>query len=120
MGGGILGFPPPLPVTGMPLTNHMPPPFARFDVDGFQLPRSSPVPKIEFPKFDGDSPRLWRDHCEMYFEVYAVIPTLKTRFAALNFQGVAKTWLQMVQRRGRINNWEQFCTLVFDRFDKDQ
>lgn len=32
-------------------------------------------------------------------------PTLKTRFVALNFVGVAKTWLQIVQMNGRIKDW---------------
>jgi hypothetical protein len=58
VGGGILGFPPPLPVTGMPLLNPLPQSLVRSDVDGFQLPRSPPIPKIEFPKFSGDNPRL--------------------------------------------------------------
>lgn len=34
--------------------------------------RPPPFPKLEFPKFDGSNPRLWQDHCSMYFEVYAV------------------------------------------------
>jgi len=28
------------------------------------------MPKLEFPKFDGDNPSLWKDRCETYFEVY--------------------------------------------------
>lgn len=105
---------------GMTPPNPPPPPLFCLDIDGCQFQHSPPVPKIEFPKFDGDSPRLWCDHCETYFEVYAVISALKTRFATLNFQGVAKTWLQTIERRGRINDWEQFCAKVFERFDKDQ
>lgn len=53
------------------------------------------LPKMEFPKFDGTNPRLWRDHCERYFEVYSVVPFLKTRFAALNFTESAAVWLQI-------------------------
>lgn len=78
------------------------------------------MPKLEFPKFDGENPRLWRDRCVMFFEVYGVHPTMMTRFAALNFQGSAVTWLQTVQRRGRVTDWQQLCDLVFERFDKDQ
>lgn len=82
--------------------------------------RSAPLMKIKFPKFDGSNPRLWRDRCDMYFEVYMVSPNLKTRFAALIFKGVAASWLQTLERRGRITDWEQFCLVVFSRFDKDQ
>lgn len=48
------------------------------------------------------------------------IPSLKTRFAALNFQGTAAIWLQTVEHQGRIGDWNQLCDLVFERFDKDQ
>jgi hypothetical protein len=84
------------------------------------VPRSPPFPKIEFPKFDGSNPRLWQDHCTMFFEVYAVHPSLKTRFAALNFVGIAKTWLHTVERRERVADWPTLCKLVMGQFDKDQ
>ena len=42
-----------------------------------------PIPKMELPKFVGTNPRLWRDHYEMYFEVYSVVTLLKTWFVAL-------------------------------------
>ena len=83
-------------------------------------PRHPPLPKIEFPKFDGDNPRLWRDRYEMFFEVYSVGNTLKTRFAALNFSGPAAIWLQTFERKGRVLDWEEFCAAVFAHFDKDQ
>lgn len=47
-------------------------------------------------------------------------PSLKTRFAALNFVGFAKTWLHTVERRERITEWPTLCKLVMGRFDKDQ
>ncbi|WVZ79457.1 hypothetical protein U9M48_027033 [Paspalum notatum var. saurae] len=56
----------------------------------------------------------------MYFEVYSVADALKTRFAALNFIGAAATWLQTFERRGRVLDWTQFCSAVFEKFDKDQ
>lgn len=75
---------------------------------------------MEFSKFDGDSPRFWHDQCEVFFEVYAVHPSLKTRFATLNFKGGAATWLRTVQRKGRITDWSQLCELVMEKFDKNQ
>ena len=75
---------------------------------------------MEFPKFDGDFPRLWRDQCEVFFEVYAVHPSLKMRFAILNFKGVAASWLQTIQRNGRITDWDKLCDLVTSKFDRNQ
>jgi hypothetical protein len=75
---------------------------------------------MEFPKFDGDNPRLWRDRCVLYFEVYGTHPMMRTRFTALNFQGSAATWLQTVERQGRITDWDRLCELVFNKYDRDQ
>lgn len=46
--------------------------------------------------------------------------TLKTRFAILNFQGAAATWLQTVERRAQVGDWEELCGLVIAKFNKDQ
>lgn len=56
----------------------------------------------------------------MYFEVYAVSPHLKTRFAALNFKGTAAAWLQTLECRGRILDWDVLCDAALNRFDRDQ
>lgn len=61
--------------------------------------QSTPLPKLDFPKFDGDNPCLWKDQCEQYFEVYAINDILKPRFAALNFVGgcgslIAISWVE--------------------------
>ncbi|XP_066361406.1 uncharacterized protein [Miscanthus floridulus] len=117
--GGVLGLPPPRPVTGTP---HDPPAavVVCHDLDWQSHNRSLPTPKMDFPKFSGDNPRLWRDQCIMYFEVNGIPPVLMTRFATLSFQGSAATWLQTVERRGRVTDWDKLCELVFAKFDKDQ
>jgi hypothetical protein len=86
-------------------------------------PRSlarSHKPKMDFPTFDGTNPRLWRDKCETYFEIFAMSDELKPRFVALNFTDAAAAWLQTVELRGRITSWEVLHKAVCDRFDKDQ
>ena len=65
-------------------------------------------------------PRLWKDRCEMYFEVFGVSDHMKPRFAALNFEGAAASWLQTLELRGRVKTWSELCTAVCDRFDRDQ
>ena len=56
----------------------------------------------------------------LYFEVYRVSDALKPRFAALNFEDTAASWLQTVELRGRISTWEALHTAVCERFDRDQ
>ena len=91
-GGGILGAHPPRPITGMSTGTQLPPE-SHSEGRGCSY-RSGQMPKLEFPKFDGENPRLWADHYEMYFELFSVSDSLKTRFAALNFNGAAASWLQ--------------------------
>ncbi|KAM0908783.1 hypothetical protein ACQ4PT_015259 [Festuca glaucescens] len=78
-----------------------------------------PAPKIEFPKFDGENPKLWQHQCEMYFEVFRVQPCLRTRYAALGFQGNAALWFQSVEATGRVEDWDVMCRLVHDYFGKN-
>ena len=100
VGGGILGPQMPRPITSMYTDSSLPQSHHSEPVrDCFS--RAPPLPKLEFPKFDGDNPRLWRDRCEMFFEVYSVGDHLKTHFVALNFKGAAASWLQTAERRGR-------------------
>lgn len=117
-GGGILEPQPPFGFEGtFPLPN---PPTQEHSDDNHFNSRSPPFPKMDFPKFDDAFPRLWRDRCEMFFEVYSVSPMLKTRFAVLNFKGAAATWLQTLERKGRITDWAKLYELVMAKFDKNQ
>lgn len=56
----------------------------------------------------------------MYFEVYGIHESLKTRFVALNFKGTTATWLQTVERSGHVQEWDKLYHLVFEHFDRDQ
>lgn len=118
-GGGILGSHPPCPVTG---TSHDLHPLSSDDPVEFRpvFPKSGPLPKLSFPKFDGENPMLWKDRCEMYFEVYPICDALKPCFAALNFSSAAASWLQTFGLHGRVTSWESLCSAVCDRFDRNQ
>jgi len=99
----MLGSHPPHPVTGMfpdPIPSRHEQPLNHAHSVG----RSTPIPKLDFPKFNGENPRLWKDRCEMYFEVYNVSDSLKTCFAALKFLGTAASWLHSVECKGRITD----------------
>jgi hypothetical protein len=56
--------------------------------------RAGSTPNMDFPKFDGVNPCLWKEQCEIYFEIYDVSDAMKPWFATLNFVGSAAIWLQ--------------------------
>lgn len=96
--GSVLGHMP-LPANGTH-NDHNSFAFEEVSSDRDHGLRSSPLPKMKFPKLDGSNPRWWADQCEIYFELYLVIPALKTRFTVLNFIAPASTWLQTMERKG--------------------
>lgn len=126
---GILGIPPPSPGTGIhPLPNPADPrQGVRFEEfrggthnDGSRGTHN-PTPKMDFPKFDGENPKLWKTQCENYFEVFHVQPCLRTRFASLNFVQEAALWLQNHEAKvGRVENWDEMCSLVLNQFGRNK
>jgi hypothetical protein len=76
---------------------------------------------MDFPKFDGENPKLWQTQCENYFEVYHVQPCLRTHFVSLNFVQEAALWLQNHEAKlGSVENWSEMCVLVLDQFGKNR
>jgi hypothetical protein len=78
------------------------------------------LPKLQFPVFVGEDPQLWRSRCENYFEMYDVESTIWVRVASMHMDGVAARWLQSTEHRVRSASWDQFCSLIHDRFSRDQ
>jgi hypothetical protein len=67
------------------------------------------LPKLDFPKFNGENPKIWCRKCEVYFDVFLVPEQLKTQYASLNF-----TYKGPIEAKGRIEHWIDLCNIVFD------
>jgi hypothetical protein len=78
------------------------------------------LPKMQFPVFNGEDPQLWRSRCESYFDMYGVELSLWVQVASMHLEGLAARWLQSVERRLKHANWHEFCSLIHDRFGRDQ
>jgi archaellum component FlaC len=77
-------------------------------------------PKLPFPKFEGDNPKLWQSRCENYFDMSGVDRFNWVRIAVMYFDGHAARWLQSIENRANATSWDNFCKLVHDRFGRDQ
>jgi hypothetical protein len=77
------------------------------------------LPKLNFPVFDGESPKFWISRCEDYFEMYDVPPVDWIKVSSMHFIDPAAKWLQFVARRVKSCSWVEFCSLVLDRFRRD-
>jgi len=84
------------------------------------FPASGRLPKLNFPIFTGENPKLWQSRTENYFDMYGVDKSVWVRFAVMQFEDAAARWLQSIERKLMSLNWEDFCKLVHDRFGRDQ
>jgi hypothetical protein len=78
------------------------------------------TPKMDFPKFDGTDPTIWKDNCEIYFEIYGISEMMKVKFAMLNFVGNAALWLKTVQSKQYIIHWEDLYRAVESYWGKNK
>jgi hypothetical protein len=71
-----------------PFHPNVPPPWHdRFDSamhDSF-APTLSQLPKVPFPTFDGDNPKLWQKRRADYFSMYSVHPRVWIHIATMHF-----------------------------------
>lgn len=62
----------------------------------FGLSTQSHLSKMNFPKFDGENPKLWSSCCIDYFEMYTVEKFMWINVATMHVTGAATRWLQSV------------------------
>jgi len=82
------------------------------------LPTQS-MPKMQFPKFDGANPKVWRDNCESYFELYQLPEGMWITAAHLHFEGNAAKWYQAYKQAHHFSSWDHFCLVVEEEFGSD-
>jgi len=78
------------------------------------------LPKLPFPKFDGDNPRLWCRRCEKYFAMYGIEESLWISVSEHYLEGSAARWFQSIESQLRTTTWSTFCQSLHDRFNRDQ
>jgi hypothetical protein len=75
--------------------------------------------KLPFPMFDGDNPRHGIRRVGDYFDLYGVEPYRCIKLATMNFSPAAARWLPSVEKRLQSCSWDEFCTLLLDRFGRE-
>lgn len=79
-----------------------------------------PRPKMDFPLFVGEWPRSWKRNYESYFRVFHLDPELWVDTAAMHFSGPAMLWLENGGFDLSQMEWEHFCSLVCDQFERNE
>ncbi|CAD6339885.1 unnamed protein product [Miscanthus lutarioriparius] len=95
-GNGVVTTLIPTPVTGVRNTKTLTPvafPLGHaYSPEFTQYHLNHALPTVEFPEFDGSSPKLWIKKCNNYFDMYDVPDFLKSRTAYMHFSGDADFW----------------------------
>jgi hypothetical protein len=78
------------------------------------------LPKVNFPKFEGENPKLWRSRFEVYFDIYSVEPSVWVRVMTMHFKGVAARWLRSANYRVHAATWKELYSWIHDRFGCNQ
>lgn len=50
------------------------------------------MPKLDFPRFKGENPRLWQSRSEKYFAMYVVSESLWLSVVEMHLDGPAALW----------------------------
>lgn len=79
--------------------------------------RHQPLPKMDFPRFDGSDVRIWLDMCETYFDMYQITQNFKVSAAVLHMSGNAAQWYHSYKLVNEVNSWDQFRMAVATEFE---
>jgi hypothetical protein len=78
------------------------------------------LPKLDFPKFDGENPKLWIKRSRDYFDMYAVEARMWVRVSTMHFVGAVARWLSSVEESSQLASWSVFCQALLERFGRDK
>nr|AAP54660.2 retrotransposon protein, putative, unclassified [Oryza sativa Japonica Group] len=79
--------------------------------------RHQPLPKMDFPRFDGSDVRIWLNMCETYFDMYQITQNFKVSAVVLHMSGNAAQWYHSYKLVNEVNSWDQFRMAVATEFE---
>jgi hypothetical protein len=74
------------------------------------------MPKMNFRKFNGKNPNIWKNKCEDYFKMLDIPESMWTTVASLHMEGNAETWMQVYKLKEGLGSWPTFMQAVQQRF----
>jgi hypothetical protein len=74
------------------------------------------IPKMNFPKFSGKEPSIWKDKCEDYFKLLNIPESMWTTAASLHMDGNAESWMQVYKLKEGLGSWQTFIKVVQHKF----
>jgi hypothetical protein len=76
----------------------------------------SSLPKMSFPIFTCENPKIWKDKCLDYFSIFNLPERLWVQYASVNFDGPTAKWLQVYKLKTGLSDWPSFTIAVESQF----
>jgi hypothetical protein len=74
------------------------------------------LPKMSFPRFNGENPRIWKDKCLNYFHIFNLPEALWLPTATMCVDDNAARWLQVYKLKQGLTDWNTFIAVVEEQF----
>jgi hypothetical protein len=74
------------------------------------------MPKMNFPRFNGKNPGIWKNKCEDYFYLLNIPEAMWTTVASLHMDENAESWLQVYKLKMGLGSWQEFMVAVQEKF----
>ncbi|KAJ3701854.1 hypothetical protein LUZ61_005559 [Rhynchospora tenuis] len=116
--GGIPFGTPLRPPPHIPKKN-LGPSFVESEPEGTSSSFKGPLPKLDFPSFNGSDVLTWEEDCEFYFDVFQTPEIYKTRMATTHFVGEARDWYRGFKLDKPHPPWPILVEEVKSRFTLD-
>lgn len=71
---------------------------------------------MQFPRFNGNNPGIWRDKCEDYFQLFNLPESMWTTLAWLHMDEVPSKWWKVCKLKHGVEQWSQFIKAVEQKF----
>jgi hypothetical protein len=77
------------------------------------------LPKMQFPNFAGDQPRIWINKCNNYFSMYSIPQSLWVTAATMHLEDNAAKWWGAYKLSNPNVPWKEFYQDIQAKFDSD-
>lgn len=77
------------------------------------------MPKMDFPDFYGEDPKVWLDNCRDYFALYKIPEGMWVIAARVHLKEKAARWYQAFKQKNTFRSWNHFCHEVEQEFGAD-
>jgi hypothetical protein len=86
------------------------------DGSGFEEGFKPKTVRLEFPRFNGEDPKMWCCRAERFFDHYGTPDTQRLNISSFHMEGRAMVWFQELKASKTVSNWEEFVRAIQIRF----